>query len=83
MVRQYSNIGLKLCCPTFYALGVNMIGMLQFCDGCAISKAKAREVMNKMYTRASKPGERIIVETTGPFPESLIGNRYCIVVVDE
>ena len=45
-------------------------------DGYERSKAKARAVSKKNYTRASNPQERIFVETTGPFTESLIGNWY-------
>ena len=53
---------------TYDDLGVNMTGMLQVCDGCARSKAKAHTLINKTYKRASNPGERVSVDTTGPFP---------------
>ena len=39
--------------------------------------------MKKTYTRESQPGEMIVVDTAGPFMESLIGNRYWIVIVDD
>ena len=35
-----------------------------------------------MYTKVSKPEKRIF-DMTGPFPESLIDNRYWIGVVDD
>ena len=68
---------------TYNAIGVKLTGTLQVCDVCASSKAKARAVRKKTYTRASQPGERIFVDTTGPFTESLIENLYWIGVVDD
>ena len=68
---------------TYETLGVNLIGMLQVCDGCEISKAKSCAVINNTYTRASNPGEIIFVDTTGAFPESLTGCCYFIGVVDD
>ena len=65
-----------------YSLGVKLTGTLQVCNGCAQSKENTRGVRKKTYTTASQPGERIFVDTTGPFSESLIGNWYWIVVVD-
>ena len=61
---------------------VNLTGKLEVCESCAISKSKVCAFINKTYTRASKPVDIIFVDATGPFPESLIGNRYCIGVVD-
>ena len=58
----------------YNALGFKLTGMLQGCDGCDRSKSKARDARKKTYTRASKPVERMFLDTTGPFPESLIGN---------
>ena len=83
VVHQYSHIGEKLLRLTYVALGVNLTGMLQVCDGCARSKAKACAVRNKTYTRASKLGERIFVDTNGPLTEILIGKQYWIYVVDD
>ena len=38
--------------------------------------------MEKTYTRVSQPGEIVFVDTTIPFPDSLIGDQYWIGVVD-
>ena len=72
----------KLLRTTYNALGVKLTGTLQVCDGCARSKAKSHAVRKKTYTRASHPGEMIFVDTTGPSPQSLIGNWCWISVVD-
>ena len=83
VVRRYSHLGEKLFCTTYNALGVKLTGTQQVCDGSARSKEKERAVRKKTYTRASHPGERIFVDTTGPFPGSFIGNRYWIGVLDD
>ena len=64
-------------------MGVKLTGTLQFCDGCSRSKEKSRSVRKKTYTRASNQGESVFVNTTGLFPESLIGGRYWIGVIDD
>ena len=38
-------------------------------------------VRKKTYTRASQPVENIVLDTIGPFPEILIGNRYWVGVL--
>ena len=67
----------------YYMLGFKLTGTLEACEGCARSKAKARAVRNKTYTRATNLVERIFMDTTGPFPLSLIGGRSWIGVVND
>ena len=78
MVHRYSNLVEKLFHTAYKDLCVKLTGTLQVFDGCVRSKAKSCAVRNKTYTRASHPGIRIFVDTTGPFPESIIGNRYWV-----
>ena len=33
--------------------------------------------------QAKEPGERIFIDTTGPFPKSKGGHKYCMVAVDD
>ena len=82
VVNWYSHLREKLLYFSYNALGVNLTGTLQVCDGCDRSKAKAHDVRNKTYTRASNPGKRDLVDTTGPFPDILIGNWYWVGVLD-
>ena len=67
---------------TYNALGVKLTGSLQVCDRCARSKEKSRKFRKKTYNIALHPGEKFFVDTTGPFLESFIGNRYCIGILD-
>ena len=82
MVHGYSHLGEKLLRSTYNALGVKLTGILQSCGGCAQSKAKARAIRKNTYMRASQPGAKLFVYTTGTFPKILIGNWYWIGVVD-
>ena len=75
-------MGKNLLRTIYNVIGLKLTGTLKVCDGCACSKAKTRAVRKKSYTRLSQPGERIFVDTTGPFPDILIGNQYWIDVVD-
>ena len=67
---------------TYNALSVKLTVTLKVYDGCERSKAKSHAVREKTYIIASHPVERILVDTTGPFLENLIGNWYWIIVVD-
>ena len=82
VVHRYSHLGENLLRITYNALGVKLTGTLQVLDGCEKTKAKERMVRENTYTKASQPRKRIFVETTGPFPESLIENRCWISVVE-
>ena len=82
MVHQYSHLVEKLLRLTHDDLGVNMKGTLEVCDGFTIPKAKSHASRNKTYKRATKTVEVILVDTTSPFTESLIGNRYWIGIVN-
>ena len=83
MLHGYSHLGEKLLRTTYNSIGVKLTGTLQVCGICASSKEKVCAVRKKTYTRASQPGERIFVDTTGPFTESLIENWYWIGIVDD
>ena len=83
VVHQYSHLEEKMLRITYNTMGVKLTGTLQVCDGCSRSKSEACSVRKKTCKRASRTGERVFVDTTGTFTESLIGNRYWIGVVDD
>ena len=82
VVYSKSYHGENLLSRIYDNLGVKLTGALNSCDGYSRSKEKARTFRKKTHTKASKLGERIFVDTTGPYPDILIGNRYCIGVVN-
>ena len=46
-------------------------GHLKPCEGCCRANARAKAVRKSTNVRATKPGERLFVDTSGPYPESL------------
>ena len=77
------HLGEKLLRTTFKGLGIKLTGELKPCEGCCRANAKAKAVRKSTGTRSTKPGERLFVDTSGPYPESLSGNRYWIQIVDD
>ena len=77
------HLGEKLLRTTFSALGTKLTGKLRPCEGCCLANARAKAVRKSSDTRATKPGERLFVDTSGPYSESLAGNRYWVQVVDD
>ncbi len=68
---------------TIKSIGQSPTGTLQTCDGCARAKARQKNVSKHGKEHATKPGERIMFDTSGPYPESLGGNRYHLCIKDE
>ena len=58
-------------------------GTLRSCDGCSKAKAKAKAVSKVSTVQAVLPGERIFVDTSGPYKKSIVGSNYWILVVDQ
>lgn len=68
---------------TYKRIGVELTGKLTMCEGCGFAKAKAKAVSKTTSTKATKAGERLFLDTTGPFSPTLNGNKYWIQVVDD
>jgi transposase InsO family protein len=47
------------------------------------AKAKAKAVKKFTDTKATQPGERLFMDTTGPFEPTCGGNRYDVKIVDQ
>ena len=63
--------------------GVKLTGKLSACEGCAYAKARQKRVQKNTNTKAEKPGERIFIDTAGPFHETPSGTRYWTQMVDD
>jgi hypothetical protein len=65
-------------------LDVTLTGALKPCEGCGfLAKAKAKAVSKTTSTKATKPGERLFLDTSGPFSPTLNGYKCWIQVVDD
>ena len=61
--------------------GVRLVGEMRVCAGCAIEKAQKKSSPKAPATKAEKPCERLLLDTTGPYAPSLRGSRYDVYVV--
>jgi hypothetical protein len=75
--------GEALLRKTYSCLDVTLTGALKPCEGCGFAKAKAKAVSKTTSTKATKLGERLFLDTSGPFSPTLNGYKYWIQVVDD
>jgi hypothetical protein len=69
---------------TVESFGWEITREMEPCNACLWFKAKAKRVSHKpTTTRATKAGERLFMDTTGPYEMSAGGTKYDIHVVDQ
>ena len=81
--RKLAHVSEGTLRKTMARFKVKLTGKLEPCFGCMQAKAKAKAVPKSTLTKADKPGERMFLDTTGPFPPSAGGSRYDIKMVDD
>ena len=79
----YCHLGERLLNTTFRELGVKLTGTLKACNGCCRANAKAKGVNKFSTTVATEIGERLFVDTSGPYPATESGNKYWVCLVDD
>ncbi len=63
--------------------GINgVVGEVEFCKGCAYGRSKWKPHPSTS-TKTRRQLERIHVDICGPLPNSLGGNRYFLLLIDE
>lgn len=55
---------------------VTLTGVLRTCDACSVAKIRCNAIKKRTESPAGTVGERIFIDTSGPFPVSLGKNRY-------
>jgi hypothetical protein len=73
----------RLVKKTYKYLATELTGKFEPCEACGLAKAKAKGVPKAPATKAEKPGERWCVDTSGPFTETVGGNKFWVQMVDE
>jgi hypothetical protein len=56
--------------------GSELYGMLIPCEGCQTAKAKQKDVSKNTNIKATRPGEQIFLDPSGPYHKTLGGNKY-------
>lgn len=80
---KWGHHSIRRCRVMAKVLGLKLIGDVEPCDACGLVKAKAKSVNKTTKEKATRPGERLFVDTTGPFPESLGKCKYWHGAVDD
>jgi Integrase core domain. len=65
------------------ALGVKLTGKFKPCSSCILVTARRSKVNRVSMVKSETPGERLCVDTTGPFPPAMSHEQYVVVVVNE
>jgi hypothetical protein len=63
--------------------GWTLTGTVQPCGSCALAKARAKAVPKSTLTKAKLPGERLFLDISGPYSDSLNQNKYWLRIVDD
>ena len=71
LMKMANNIQLKLT------------GQLGGCAGCALIKSRAKATTKTTTEKATVKGQRLFIDTTGPYPASRGGMRYWMCAVDD
>jgi hypothetical protein len=72
----------QLFIKTAKYFGVKLEGNLLQCEGCGLVMAKQKAMNKQTSWKAKAPYERIVVDASGPHPETLGGNKYWFQAVD-
>ena len=62
---------------------IELKGNMKTCVGCMTAKAQRKPVKKQTNTRATSAGERIYIDTSGPYPQSVRGKKYWFKIVDD
>jgi hypothetical protein len=60
-----------------------LTGKLQPCPACLLYKATQQTVKKTTLMKATYPGERTHMDVSGPFPNTLGGHKYWVMLKDQ
>lgn len=63
--------------------GWTLTGTIKPCGSCALAKARAKAIPKSTMTKATVPGERLFLDISGPYSDSLNQNKYWLRIVDD
>ncbi len=56
---------------------------MPLCGACALAKARAKGVSKTTSIKATRPGERLFVDLSGPYKKSQANSEYWMLVIDD
>ena len=79
----FNHISEQVLQQTCKERNIKLTGQLKPCQGCLYAKSKRKRIMKTSNVRANRAGERLFIDTSGPYPRSIGGNKYWFKVVDD
>ena len=73
----------SLLTKTAKLYGIKLQGKPSACEACAYAKSRQKRVQKNTNKRSKRPGQRLFINTAGPYHETLSGTRYWTQVVDD
>jgi hypothetical protein len=68
---------------TLQALEIIPTGKMSVGDSCARARATQKRTNKITKVTADKPGERLFIDTSGPYSETVMGSRYWFKFMDD
>ena len=80
---RYGHIGETLLRKTCKHHNITLRHDMDSCDACNRTKAKQRNISKTSDKKAGRPGQRLMVDSAGPYPASAGSNQYHWQAVDD
>jgi hypothetical protein len=81
--QKFGHMSEKMLQLTAKRYNIVLKGKLQLCPACLLYKATHRQVKKTTLMKATYPGERIHMDVSGPFPNTLGGHKYWVMFKDQ
>ena len=81
--QRLGHVGESILRSTMRSHNIKLTGTLLPCDACMLHKATKKPTRKVTSIVANRPGERMYVDTSGPFPRTLGGSHYCVKFCDQ
>ena len=81
--KKFGHASEKVVRKALMAQGITPAGKMSVCDGCARAKATQKRTNKVTKVAADKAGERLFMDTSGPYTETVGGSRYWFKFVDD
>ena len=62
---------------------IRLQGKMVACPGCSLAKSRSKAHLKTSSNKATRKGQRLFVDTTGPYPKSRGGMKYWLCAVDD
>jgi len=81
--NKLAHMGETVLHKTMKNYDIRLTGKLLPCDACMRAKACAKDMKKTTENPATKAGERLFVDATGPFEQSIGGTQFDSKIVDQ